>query len=104
MDTDRPGLSSSGVTRDDRDRPQMAVDDDPDSQAVANGDITRYTAPVARISYLSQDRLDLKFASTQVCCAIAKPKMRDMERVKRIGRYFLGKALVGSIGGVLRCW
>ena len=55
---------------DDRDRPQMADNDDPDSQAPTNA------ALVARISYLSQDRLDLKFASMQVCCAMAKPTMR----------------------------
>ena len=42
------------------------------------------------MSYLSQDRPDLKFASMRACCAMAKPSMRDMERVKRIGRYFAG--------------
>ena len=76
---------------DDRDRPRMVDDDDPDNQALTNGDITRYRALVARISYLSQDRPDLKFASMQLCCAMAKPTTRDMERVKRIGRYFVGK-------------
>ena len=76
---------------DDRYRPQMEGDDDNDSQALAGGDITRYRALVARISYLSQDRPDLKFASMQVCCAMAKPSVRDMERVKRIGRYLAGK-------------
>ena len=76
---------------DDRDRPRMVDDNDPDSQALTNGDITRYRALVARISYLSQGRPDLKFASMQVCCAMAKPTMRDMERVKRIGRYLVGK-------------
>ena len=43
------------------------------------------------ISYLSQDRPDLKFASMQVCCAMANPSVRDMERVKRSGRYLFGK-------------
>ena len=70
----------------------MADDDDPDSQALADGDITRYRALVARIGNLSQDRPNLKFASTmQVCCAMAKQTMRDMERVKKIGRYLVGK-------------
>ena len=69
----------------------MADDDDNDSQALTGGDITRYGALVARISYLSQDRPDLKFASMQVCCAMAKPSVRDMERAKRIGRYLAGK-------------
>ena len=52
---------------DNRDRPQMAGDDDPDSQELTNGDITRNRALVARIIYLLQDRPDLKFASMQVC-------------------------------------
>ena len=69
---------------DDRYRPQVEDDDDNDRQALAGGDVTRYRALVARISYLSQYRPDLKFASMQVCCAMAKPSVRDMERVKRI--------------------
>ena len=69
----------------------MADDDAMDSQALTGGDITRYRALVARISCLSQDRPDLKFASMRVCCAMAKPSMRDMECVKSIGRYLVGK-------------
>ena len=69
----------------------------PTAKQLTNGDITRYRALVARISYLSQDRPDLKFASMQLCCAMAKPTTRDMERVKRIGRYLVGKLRA-------RCW
>ena len=90
---ERDGVDNSG----NRDRPQMADDDDNDSQAFTGGNITRYRALASRISYLSQDRPDLKFASMQVCCAMAKPTMRDMERVKRIGRYLFGKPRA-------RCW
>ena len=68
-----------------------------DSQALTGGDITRYRALVARISYLSQERPDLKFASVRVCCAMANPSMRDMERVKRNGRYLVGKPRA-------KCW
>ena len=82
---------------DDRDRPRVADDDDLDCQELTNGDITWYRALVARISYLSQDGPDLKFASMQLCCAMAKPTMRDTERVKRIGRYLVGKPMA-------RCW
>ena len=49
------------------DRPQMADDDANESQALTGDDITRCTALVARISYLSQDRPDLKFASMPAC-------------------------------------
>ena len=65
------------VNDDDKDRPQMADDDSIDSQALTGGDITRFRALVARISYLSQDRPHLKFAWMRVCCAIAQPSMRD---------------------------
>ena len=47
---------------DDRDRLHVADDDANDSQALTSGDITQYRALVARISYMSQDRPDLKFA------------------------------------------
>ena len=87
-------------------QPQMADDETSDSQALTGGDITRYRALVARISNLSQDRLDLKIASMQVCCAMAKPALRDMERVKRIGRYLAGKPEpdAGSAGSRVASW
>ena len=75
----------------------MANDEHNASQALTGGNITRYRALAARASYLSQDRPDLKLASMQVCCAMAKPTMRDMERVKRICRYLVGKPRA-------RCW
>ena len=94
---------------DNRDRPRMVDDDAIDSQALTGGDVTRYRALVARISYLSQGRPDLKFAAMQVCCAMANPTVRDSERVKRIGLVPLAakwrgdKATRRSVsGGVIR--
>ena len=82
---------------DGRNRPQMAGDDANDSQALTGVDITKYRALVACMSYLSQDRPDLKFASMRVCFAMAKPSVRYMERVKHIGRYLAGKPRA-------KCW
>ena len=82
---------------DNRDRRRMVDDDVIDSHALAGGDVTRYRALVARISYLSQDRPDLKFGAMQVCCAMANPTVRDSERVKRIGRYLAGRLRA-------KCW
>ena len=81
-------------------RPQSAGDGATDCQALTGGDITKYRALVARIRYLSQDRPDLKLGSMQVCCAMANPFVHDMERVKRIGRYFAGcrEQSAGSAG------
>ena len=57
---------------------------------LVEGDVTKYRALVARISYLSQDRPNLKSASMQVCCAMANPTTSD-RNVKRIGRYLVAK-------------
>ena len=61
-------------------------DDANDSQALRGGDLTKFRAFVARISYLSQDRPDLKFAAMQVCCAMTNPSASYLERTMRIGR------------------
>ena len=42
----------------------------------------------------AEDRPDLNLASMRVCCAMAKPSMRDMECVKRLGRYFVVQSKV----------
>ena len=91
---------------DNRSRPQMADDDAIDSQALTGGEITRCRALVARTSYLSQDRPELKFASMRVRCAMAKMWVRDVECVKRIGRYPVGKPRpnVGSSGNSVVTW
>ena len=78
-------------TRDDGYRVQMAGDDETDSQTLAGVDITIFWALVSRISYLSQDRPDLKFASMQPCCAKASPTVRDWERFQRIGWYLAAR-------------
>ena len=75
------------MTKDERDE----RDDTNDSQSLTGGDTTMYRTIVARISYLSQDRPDLKLAAMQVCCAMAHPSVTDLERVKRIGRYLVEK-------------
>ena len=75
---------------------QMADDDAMDSQALTGGDITRYRAPVARISYLSQDRPDLKFASMRVE-RWQYHRCWTWNCVKRIGRLLVGKSRA-------KCW
>ena len=69
---------------DDKNTVQMTNDelgDANDIQALTGGDIMKYRALVARISYLSQERPDLKFAAMQVCCAMANPSASAGNRV-----------------------
>ena len=61
---------------DDKNRVQMTNDerdDANDSQALTGGDIMKYRALVARISYLSQDRPDLKSAGNASVLCYGKP-------------------------------
>ena len=74
---------------DDRDRVQMADDDANDSQALTGGDITRYIALLHESATCHKP--DQTSSSHQCRCARAKPSVRDMERVKRIGRYLARK-------------
>ena len=48
-------------------------DDANDTQALTGGDITKYRALVARISFLSQDRPDLKFTGNASMLCDGKP-------------------------------
>ena len=58
-----------------KDKPQMTDDDDNDSQALTGGDITRYRALVARISYLSQDRPEI--SSSRQCRYVVRWRSRQ---------------------------
>ena len=59
---------------DNRDRPRMVDDDAIDSQALTGADVTRYRALVAGVSYLSQDRPDLKFAACRYAVRWPSPQ------------------------------
>ena len=69
---------------DDRERPQMADDDDNDSQALTGGDITRYRALVARISYLSHVVRLLQWVFTGT--------RRHFDRARRTRWFVVGKS------------
>ena len=84
----------------------MADDDADDSQALTGGDITRYRVLVARISYPSQYRPDLKFASMQFCRALAKPSVRTWSVSRGSEDTSLGsrEQSAGSAGSSVVSW
>ena len=57
-----------------------------DSQALTDGDITKYRGLMARIRYLSHNTPDLIFAAMQACFAMANKLASDLERVKAASR------------------
>ena len=51
---------------------------------------TLYRAVVARANYLSQDRSDIRYAVKELCRHMSKPTEKDMEKLKKLGRYLAG--------------
>ena len=51
---------------------------------------TKHRAAVARIVYLTQDRLDFGVAAVELAKTMAFPREVDNERLKRVARYLHG--------------
>ena len=52
---------------------------------------TNYRAIAARCNYLAPDRPDIAFIVKELARAMAKPTRGDLQRLKRLARYFKGK-------------
>ena len=48
-----------------------------------------YRALSARCNYLAQDRSDIRFAVKELSRKMSKPRVKDAEAMKRLGRYLL---------------
>ena len=53
-----------------------------------------YRGIVATVNYLATDQPDLQFASKEACRDMAAPDGRSWRKLKRIGRYLLGRQQV----------
>ena len=51
----------------------------------------KYQSVCARANFLATDRYDLQFASKECCRAMSKPTNQDWAKLKRLGRYLVGK-------------
>ena len=62
-------------------------------------DARRYRAVAARLNYLAPDTVDIGFSVKEAARSMAKPLSGDWEKLKRIGRYLLGRPrLVSKFG------
>ncbi len=52
---------------------------------------TKFRSIAARCNYLAADRPDLMYAVKEVCREMAKPTVGAWKKLKRIGRYLVGK-------------
>ena len=63
---------------------------DPNDRLLDARQTTLFRGLVARVNFLAQDRGDLQFASKECSRKMSSPRVRDMEGIKRIGRYLIG--------------
>ena len=64
------------------------------SEPLPPEEATRYRALVARANYLSQDRADIQYTTKELSRCMSQPTCLDWARLKRLGRYLLGRPRV----------
>ena len=70
------------------------ADRDDDSLPKVFGDDCEYRSIVATINYMATDMPDLQFACKEACREMSAPTVQSWKKVKRIGRYLLGREKV----------
>jgi hypothetical protein len=68
------------------------IDDEP--ELLEAGAASDYRARAARANFLASDRPDIAFAVKELCRGMSAPTARDLEALKRLARYLLGKPRV----------
>ena len=74
-----PGTKEEGRNSEDKDL------------ALGDKEATSYRALVARCNYLSPDRPDISFSVKELARSMANPTRGDLQKLKRLARYFKGK-------------
>ena len=69
---------------------KVVVSEDED-EYLAGEEATAYRRLVARLNFLAQDRHDIAYATKELARGMANPKLSDWERLKRMGRYLVGR-------------
>jgi hypothetical protein len=67
------------------------------AEDLSREDCTRYRAIVARANYLALDRADIQYAVKELCRSMSAPTKSDWEKLKRLGRYLVGKPRMVSV-------
>ena len=67
---------------------------DDDETALNAEYTTQYKSIVARANYLSTDRPDIQFAVKKVATSMSNPTNKNLQELKRLGRYLKGKPRV----------
>ena len=66
-------------------------------EEMSREDAKKYRGIAARLNYLSPDRMDIGYAVKEAARNMSKPLFGDWAKLKRIGRYLLGRPRLVSI-------
>ena len=66
---------------------------DSDSRALSMRDATLYRRLVAKLNCLAMDRPDIRYAASTMGSQASSPKDADMARLKRVGRFMIGRPI-----------
>ena len=85
-----PGVAAKGETR---------VEDNEDSTdpELGHEETPMFRTVGARLNYLSQERPDIAFATMKLCSKMSRPDAQDLEDMKRVGRFLVGRLRVGCL-------
>ena len=70
------------------DRPWKEAEED---MPLQEEEVRKYRSLAARANYLALDRCDIQYAVKEICRGMANPTRKDYRRLKRLGRYLVGR-------------
>ena len=70
---------------------EKAADEVEYKKELIGSEATAFRGLAARVNYLALDRADLQYAAKEVCRGMAKPTLGHWKKMKRIGRYLVGR-------------
>ena len=84
---------SKAKTQEQVDWELMAVDQEADEgeEELGPAEAKIYRGITARLNYIAPDRVDLQYATKEAARRMSKPRACDMNLLKRIGRYLVGR-------------
>ena len=84
-------MSANGDSWDGETGDGLEVDDDDDDSELDADKARSYRAIAARLNYISPDRPDIGYAVKEAARNMSKPRVSDFQKLRKIGRYLVGK-------------
>ena len=73
---------------------EKSLDEEENAQMLSGKEATQFRALAARGNYLALDRPDIQYAVKEICRGMANPTRGDLRKLRRLGRYLIGKSRV----------